>query len=275
MTAPQGARDDAAGMGLLSYLTAHAIDDDYAEVARRRRLAGERHRSPAGRLLALLVIALLGALVVVAAGQTSQDADRPRAKAELIAQARQQRATLDSQTARIHRLTAQNSALRGRLLHSGRLSGGLRERLGRLSRATGTTAVSGPGVLATVDDAPGARDDQHRVLDSDLQRLVNALWQSGARAVTVNGQRLTAQSAIRQAGSAITVNYRSLEHPYRVQALGDPGTLPTRFAGTGDGQAWLDLQQQVGLRFDLVSREQLHLAAAPAPTLRYAHTGGS
>ena len=36
-----------------------------------------------------------------------------------------------------------------------------------------------------------------------------------------NGQRLTALSAVRGAGEAITVNFRSLRRPYVVEAIGD------------------------------------------------------
>ena len=46
----------------------------------------------------------------------------------------------------------------------------------------------------------------------------------------INGQRLTATSAIRFAGEAILVNYRPLVPPYAVTAIGDPASLPTRFA---------------------------------------------
>ena len=44
------------------------------------------------------------------------------------------------------------------------------------------------------------------MLDPDLQKLVNGLWAAGAEAISINGQRLTNLSAIREAGEAITVN---------------------------------------------------------------------
>ena len=51
---------------------------------------------------------------------------------------------------------------------------------------------------------------------------MNGLWSVGAEAIAVNGQRLTAQSAIRSAAGAILVNYRPLKPPYRVEAIGPP-----------------------------------------------------
>ena len=100
------------------------------------------------------------------------------------------------------------------------------------------------------DDAPGADSARNQVLDTDLQKLVNGLWEAGAEAVAVNGQRLTNLSTIRLAGGAITVNARSLRRPYVVTAIGNQDTLPARFAETSSGQAWLDLQREVGLRLE-------------------------
>lgn len=62
-----------------------------------------------------------------------------------------------------------------------------------------------------VDDAAnGLRDGRDRVLDMDLQILTDGLWQAGAEAISVNGHRLSALTAIRGAGEAITVDNRSL-----------------------------------------------------------------
>ena len=55
--------------------------------------------------------------------------------------------------------------------------------------------------------------DTGRVLDRDLQVMVNALWAAGAEAIAINGQRLTARSAIRYAGEAILLDFRPLVPP--------------------------------------------------------------
>ena len=92
----------------------------------------------------------------------------------------------------------------------------------------------GPGAVVTLTDAPVTEGEEgadvERVLDSDIQRAVNGLWSVGAEAIAVNGQRLTAQSAIRSAAGAILVNYRPLKPPYRVEAIGPPD-LAERFQG--------------------------------------------
>ena len=69
---------------------------------------------------------------------------------------------------------------------------------------------------------------------------------------------------------AINVNYRPLTAPYTVLAIGDMNTLPSRFAETTHGATWFDLQQQVGLRFDMKTDRTLVLPAADQLSLRYA-----
>ena len=64
-----------------------------------------------------------------------------------------------------------------------------------------------------------------RVYDRDLQDVVNALWLAGAEAMSINGQRLTAATAIRSAGEAILVNSRPLSPPSLVHAIGNPAPL--------------------------------------------------
>ena len=90
-----------------------------------------------------------------------------------------------------------------------------------LSVSAATSVIEGPGVIVRVDDAPdAAAGSLNRVLDRDLQDVVNALWSSGAQGVAINGERLTATTAIRGAGEAILVNYRPLIRPYAITAVG-------------------------------------------------------
>ena len=121
-----------------------------------------------------------------------------------------------------------------------------------------------------VDDAPGATTAKEQVLDQDLQKLVNALWLVGAEAIAVNGQRLTALSAIRQAGTAITVNFVSLRRPYTVFAIGNRNQMSARLLETDGGKMWLTLRANLGLRFDVDTEESMTLPASKRLDLRYA-----
>ena len=93
--------------------------------------------------------------------------------------------------------------------------------------------------------------------------------------MSINGQRLTSQTAIRSAGEAILVDFRPLAPPYRLRAIGDVDRMEPRFA---DGpvarrfQTWTSLY---GLRFAIARSDELRLPAAALPDLRVATAGGS
>jgi uncharacterized protein YlxW (UPF0749 family) len=263
---------DQVTMGLLPYLTSHALDEDYAHAAemRERRPSSDKVRRPIG-MAGAIALAVFAVLAVTAAAQTSQDSvSGERERRALISQVKTRTAALEQDRKTADGLRAENRRLEAELLHATDSSGGVLGQVSLLSLRSGTSAVHGPGVEIEADDAPGAQSDSNKVLDSDLQKLVNGLWRAGAEAISINGERLTNLSAIRHAGSAITVNFTSLSRPYRILAIGNPKTLPALFADTTSGQAWLDLQREVGLRFTMRTQNSLRLPGAEVPDLRYA-----
>jgi uncharacterized protein YlxW (UPF0749 family) len=254
-------------MPLLDYVTSHSLDADYAHVAER---AGQAPKPPTIRpgLAALVVMGLFGLLVATAAIQTARNAGHISAGREsLVTQIKARTTQVDARRARISNLREENESLQSLFLETSTQGRALSTRLDRLGVVTGATPVTGPGVKVVVDDAPGAAGDKQRVLDEDLQKLVNALWASGAEAISINGQRLSNLSAIRFAGSAITVNFVSLSRPYTVLAVGDPDTMPARFVDTEHGRDWLDLHAVYGLELDMTAEESLRLPAAPTRRL--------
>jgi len=256
-------------LGLLGYLNAHAVDEDYAVAAARRGPTQEPRSKRVGRRGAA-VLAVFAILAVTAAVQTSKDSvSEEKERRDLIAQVQNRREVRDSERKTIARLSEQNRQLRTALLRSTHDADSLLADVARLGLRTGVAAAVGPGVQVIADDAPGAENDRNRVLDGDLQKLVNGLWQAGAEAISINGERLTALSAIRHAGSAITVNYTSLSRPYRILAIGDPDKLPTRFSNTTTGGAWLDLVNEVGLVYSMTTKSSLRLPGADVPALRF------
>lgn len=262
---------DQVTMGLLPYLTAHALDEDYAHVAAQRgREPGPAPRRRIG-VAGAVALAVFAVLAVTAGVQTSRDSvTQERERRALIDQVKARKAAVEADRTRAEKLRAEVQTLEAQQLARTRDSGGVLGQLRLLALRSGTSAVHGPGVEIVVDDAPHAESDRYRVLDVDLQRLVNGLWRAGAEAISINGERLTNVSAIRHAGSAITVNFTSLRRPYRILAIGDRKTLPSRFADSSSGQAWLDLQRGVGLEFTMTAKSSLRLPAAEVPSLRFA-----
>ena len=256
-------------MGLLPYLNAHALDEDYAQAAARSYgiVPGKRRRIGRGGAAVLAVFAILA---VTAAVQTNRDsASEEKERRALISQVSAGRDSVAKQRSSIASLLAENRRLETALLASHDDSTGVLGNLALLGLRSGTTPARGPGVEVVADDAPNATSDRQKVLDSDLQKLVNGLWHAGAEAISINGQRLTALSAIRFAGTAIAVNFVSLSPPYRVLAIGNPDTLPSRFLASTSGQTWLDLKSQIGLKFSMKTQTSLRLPGRAVPSLRY------
>lgn len=271
-------------MQLLDYITATSMDLDYAHVAERNAVGrekasrGESGKRPTVRPggAALAVMGVFGLLVATAAVQTARNAeDTSQGRASLVAQIKARTTELDARRARIANLREENQALQNLYLDTTSRGRALSSRLTTWGVMAGADAVTGPGVKVVVDDAPGAVSDQQRVLDEDLQKLVNALWASGAEAVSINGQRLTNLSAIRFAGSAITVNFVSLDRPYTVLAIGDPDTMPARFVDTEHGRDWMDLHAVAHLEFKMTTEQSMTLPAAPARRLTLRHASAA
>ncbi len=259
------------GGGLLSELMTNTLDEDYRTVAAQ----GGRAAPPAvgaNRLGALAAITAFGVLLSVSAVKTEQD--RPQAlveRAQLIDSIRARQQHLDGLHATLSTLQSQIGQLQTTVAEqssTGTRQSGSLTTLGMLS---GASPVSGPGVVVTVDDAPnGVPGTGGVILDADLQTLVNALWVAGAEAIAVNGHRLSTLTAIRFAGRAITVDYRSLTPPYVVEAIGNPATLPARLLETQGGQVWLELHANFGIRFETHTQDRLELPADPQSPLLWA-----
>jgi uncharacterized protein YlxW (UPF0749 family) len=271
------ARRPDASMDLLRQITEQPIDPDYAVIAAGRPTAGQDDGGPARprhRWALALAAVLAGALFAVAAVQTTQRAPLlATEREELIARILAAEAAQDVQRAQVAALDADIVRLRAAAASGDGAAEARLTQIEGLGIGVGTTAVTGPGVLVTVDDAPGSETDtRDRVLDLDLQILVNGLWQAGAEAISINGHRLSALTAIRGAGEAITVDYRSLTRPYRIEAIGDSRTLPASFAQTSAGAWWNDLARNRGMTLAVSGVDELTLAADPGMVLRYARS---
>ncbi len=257
-------------MGLLNYLTLHSLDEDYAHASRQRTGRGEPRQIRPG-MAALVILAMFGLLLTVAGVQTSRNApDSELGHASLVKQVRERQAQLRSRRDQTSALRADIESLQADYRQVTVEGASMQTRLSRLGVATGAIAVRGPGAKVVVDDSPVATSGKQRVQDKDLRILVNGLWLAGAEAISINGERLSTLSAIRFAGTAITVNFTSLVRPYVVSAVGNPDQLPARFAETQSGSYWSDVQRNYGLQFTMTPEESLKLPAATKLTLRQA-----
>ncbi|MFI8007262.1 DUF881 domain-containing protein [Streptomyces sp. NPDC086010] len=269
-----------ASMSLLTTVMEHSLDEGYAEASARRRADGSAGMPRtlkaklglgAGLVLAALVVTLGAAEARVAAPVLAKERE------ELIDRVNAETSTADALEKDVEALREDVGARQRKALEQhGGDQGGL------VALLSGATPVEGPGVRLVVDDAEdtdqgggGPREstgfaDTGRVRDRDMQRVVNGLWQSGAEAVAINGQRLTALSAIRAAGDAILVDNRPLVPPYTVLAVGDGKKLVSRFRDSADGLYLQALHESFDIRTSISAQEKVRLPAAPSLIVRTA-----
>ncbi len=255
----QTRRPDAS-MDLLNNILRQPLDPDYTE----ERHADPRQRSPWGKSVLFVVV---GALLAVGAAQTARGAPAAQAeRAQLITLIQQQGNSLDAARQRLEGLEREIRSLRESRLGTGAQAQEIQREIESLEVAAGARPVVGPGIMIVLDDGPEA-DKLGRIIDLDLRQAANGLWLAGAEAVAINGHRLSSRTAIRGAGDAITVDYRSLTRPYRIEAIGDPQDLQSRFQLSGGG-SWLGyLRDTHKIVYQITIVQRIRMAADPGLTV--------
>ncbi|MGW3180442.1 DUF881 domain-containing protein [Kitasatospora sp. NPDC001119] len=280
-SAPNGRynRPDAS-MSLLTNVMDHSLDEGYAEAAAAR--GGARDSRIPGTLPGLLTLgaglALVGAVVTVGAVNAHKaEPSLAKERDALIHRINDSNTSADRLQKQVQELRLKVDSTQQQALASGDADPG------GVSGAVGLGQVTGPGVKLVLEDAAGTGSggnvdpragqgfsNSGRLRDRDLQLVVNGLWGSGAEAIAINGQRLTALSAIRAAGEAVLVDNRPLVPPYNIQAIGDGSKLLTVFEKDMAGQYLRLLQEQYGIKSTLSVQKNLTLPAAVGVTLRTA-----
>jgi uncharacterized protein YlxW (UPF0749 family) len=139
--------------------------------------------------------------------------------------------------------------------------------LSRQRMASGTIALTGPGITATFDDStahsiPENEDPANYILhEYDLRDVLNTLWIAGAEAISVNGERIVSNTSLYCVGTTIICNATRLSPPYEVRAIGDPQAL----AAALQGSPQMEKFNQRALIYDLpVKIEQSNDTLIPA-----------
>ncbi|WP_200823237.1 DUF881 domain-containing protein [Actinacidiphila yanglinensis] len=164
----------------------------------------------------------------------------------------------------------------------GGLSPAERARIDALGKAAGTAPLTGQALDVTLDDAPpnatplvpGVPDPQPNDLvihQQDLQAVVNALWQGGARGIRVMDQRLIATSAVRCVGNTLILQGRVYSPPYRITAIGDQTELRKALDASPAIRNYLEYVQAYGLGWKVASKGRTTLPGYTGSVdLRYA-----
>ena len=101
----------------------------------------------------------------------------------------------------------------------------LNNRLDEARIAAGLIPLTGTGIVLKLEDStqpvpPDGNESDYLVGAADLRTVIGLLWQSGAEAIAVNGERLTTSSAIIDVGGSVLVNAAYIAGPYQINAIG-------------------------------------------------------
>lgn len=268
-----GARAVDASMSLLNEVLYRPVDAGYAEAAARPHAERTPRQRSARRAVNLTVAAALGLTTAMAIAELrAPQADALESRTVLAERIAARTADADALAASNDALNAEISQLQSDALADA--NPGLFAELEELELLSGSLPVTGPGLVIELDDAEvpdqELADPESRVQDIDLQVVTNGLWAAGAEAIAINGQRLTALSAVRGAGQAILVDLVPLIAPYRVEAIGDVRAMQTEFARSRAAGHLALLTGTYGIAVETSASDDLTLPGAPTTTLRYA-----
>ncbi len=269
-------------MTLITSMLKRPLDPGYAAAAEAREAAGLSRSQGLHSRFMLVSVLVMGLVVGIGASALrGNDTTKGKARAELISQITARRASVDAQSARVASLQAEVSRLDALAL--GGDNAALQDQLNLASLIAGAVAVTGPGIVVSLDNAPattnggGAAGPQSdtatsngKVIARDLQTVSNSLWQSGAEAISINGLRLTSLSAIRFAGEAILVDFRPLNPPYVLTAIGNPASMPRAFMNGSGGAYLATLKSSFGIQVATSPRTSVTIPAATSLLTREA-----
>lgn len=227
------------------------------------------------------VVCLVAGFGFAASARDSRGTDlRAPGTANLVDLVRQAEARVHSEDDQVVALQAQvTRATSAAGLVDSRVAAAQRS-LAPLLAPGGLTAVTGPGLEVVLDDAPsvpaGVDPNQVVVHQSDIQAVVNALWAGGAEAMTINGQRVIATSAVHCVGPTLLLNGEVYSPPFRVAAIGPAGTMQSRLNASPGVQLYKQAASYYGLGYTVETVDGLEMPAYTGPvTLSYARASGS
>ncbi|HEY3001194.1 MAG TPA: DUF881 domain-containing protein [Kribbellaceae bacterium] len=166
---------------------------------------------------------------------------------------------VEEQSRRSDALAKQAATLRREIDALQARQGGIDEqttrRLAWLSKHVGTTAVTGPGMTVTLQDAPKKVLEENPDIDADwlvihqqdIQAVVNALWAGGADAISIQGHRIISTTGIKCVGNSVVLHGVPYLPPYRISAIGDPVALQNALSAS----KYIDNLKDYVVRFQL------------------------
>ena len=118
--------------------------------------------------------------------------------------------------------------------------------------------VSGEGIVITLKDANktvvSIDPNASVVHDGDLLEVVNALKEAGAEAISINGQRITGNTAITCVGNVIQINGEKIGVPFEIKAI---GLMERLYGGLTMPYGYLDLMEGAGIQVKVEKSDRI------------------
>ena len=187
------------------------------------------------RVLTPVVVLLSGLLFAVSAANSEGTDLRPGRYTDLASLVRQENADYQGLERRIRALNADVAQLTGRV--DTKEIRRWRQRVAVLRDPAGLVPRRGPGIVVTLSDAPAdvinATTQNLNLLvvhQQDIQAVVNAMWNGGATAVTIQGQRVISTTGIKCEGNSVMLQGLPYAQPYVIRAIGPVDALTESIA---------------------------------------------
>jgi uncharacterized protein YlxW (UPF0749 family) len=181
----------------------------------------------------------------------------------------------DALKARILEVRSQIQDVEGRGEGSADLVRQLNADLQQARIAAGLIPLTGTGIVLQLEDSqdpvpPDGSDLDYLVGSADIRAVVEQLWQVGAEAIAVNGERITTTTAIIDVGPSVMVNLSYQAPPYQVKALGPPDLYQRLSAAPGFVDFLRARAQAYGIRVSFAEPASVDMPAfVGTVTLRY------
>jgi len=154
----------------------------------------------------------------------------------------------------------------------------LNARLEEARIAAGLIPLSGTGIVLKLEDSTepvpaDGNEADYLAGAADLRTVVALLWQSGAEAIAIDGERIASPTAIIDIGGSVLINAAYVAGPYQVFAIG-PKDLFARLSAAPGWEEFVRVRRgSFGIGISWAEPETVDVPAfAGSVTLRESHS---
>lgn len=185
--------------------------------------------------VAALVFGYLTATAWISNDHSSRASD-PEQRERLSLGSAEQESKIRDQNEQIKNMQAKLTKLENAMAQESGQAKVLNDNLQDIKEFAGLTPLSGPGVIVTLTDVHTDKMDKIDIPieeliihDRDIVKVVNELWNAGAEAISVNGNRVVVGTSFRCVGSTVLMDTIRIASPFVLKAIGNSADLEGAF----------------------------------------------